>query len=117
MRNALLVARNALRVTFRGRSRILVYFVMPVLGVVLSFFLTFARNGTVHLGVVDMDQGRFSRALVQAVADWGHAAPAVMTRPELSRRIEAGSLDAGVVIPAGWSDSLLADTPLAVQLV
>jgi ABC-2 type transport system permease protein len=118
MRNSLLVALNTLRVTFKARSRLLVYLVMPVLGVVLSLFINLGGLGhPARVGVVDLDGGTFAADLAAAMNEWGGCSAAPAQAAELDGLIAKGTLDAGIVIPAGYGEGLLGGAAPNILLV
>jgi ABC-2 type transport system permease protein len=118
MRNILRVTANTLRVTFKAKSKVLVYFICPVLGLVLSLFVNFGPSGgPARVGIVDNDGGRFSTDLVKSVGQWGGYSTAAVAAWELSERIARGSLDCGMVVPAGYSASVFQGAVLPVELV
>lgn len=118
MRHTLLIALNTLRVTFRARSKILVYFVLPVGGVVLSLFVHFASPARpARVGVVDEDRGRFALELVASVNAWGGYATSVVALRDLDVLIADGKLDCGLLIPTGYSEGLARGEAPRVRLV
>jgi ABC-2 type transport system permease protein len=118
MRNIFLVMTNTLRVTFRARSKILVYFIMPILGIVLSLFLNIgAQNRPARVGVVDSDGGRFALELVKSVNAWGGYTASAAAAKDLDSLIAKGSLDCGMIIPAGYSESIFHEPVRPIRIV
>ncbi len=118
MRNILLTALNTVRVTFRVRSRIMVYFLVPLFGVVVSFFINGGgANQLIRVGIVDGDATAPARHLVESLQKTGRFQTPAVAPAELNRRIAEGALDCGLVIPEGYGAGVLAGAPPAVSIV
>jgi ABC-2 type transport system permease protein len=103
MRTTLITFLNTLRVTFRARTKILVYFVLPALGVVLSLFINFGAGGrAAKVGVVDHDGTGISVGLVREVELSGHYTVSRVDEDSLRTLVATGKLDCGLIIPAGY---------------
>jgi ABC-2 type transport system permease protein len=118
MRNILLITANTLRVTFRVRSRIIVYFVVPALCVMIVFFINSIGGGlSAAVGVVDNDGSKLARELVKGLNKTGSFRTSVAEPQALDRLLTAGQLDCGLVIPAGYGDDILAGSLPAIRIV
>jgi ABC-2 type transport system permease protein len=117
------VVRVGLLQMWHGRTEILLTFVVPI-----AFFTIFAfifdeqiglgKSPRVNLAVVDEDDTDLSREFVSALAEWeslriyapaDHAdGPFVFSSTEPARELVlAGTLPLAVVIPEGWTASLM----------
>jgi ABC-2 type transport system permease protein len=118
MRTIALLAINTLKIIARRKASILVYVALPVMGVVLALGIN-ATGGdpTVRVGVVDLDRGRFSQALVSGMGAWGRFAVEQLDAEDMDRRVVDGSLDCGLTIPAGYGESVMDGAARNVVLV
>lgn len=127
MRAAWHIAALELRRRLRDRSLL----IQGVLGpIVLAAIIGFAFGGgsgaavNVDLGVVDADRSDISAGLLdglRAAADEDEGPPVelVAVDDEATARaaVDAGDMDAALVIPAGFADSLAGDEPLPIGVL
>jgi ABC-2 type transport system permease protein len=125
MRAALLICLKDLRARLRDRTALLIGIVIP-LGLAFIFnaiFSGISGGGTViDLGVVNADHGlatqQFTSQVLPAVARSGLIA--IHTEPTLARAralTAKGTLEAVIVIPAGFSARVQAGQPAAMQVI
>ncbi|MEF2964727.1 ABC transporter permease [Paenibacillus sp. M1] len=120
-RNIWWLAVTTLRREFRKRGSLIIYFGLPLAGVLISTFL-FANSGqsALRVGVVNMDGSEAIAAdTVRFISEMGQVKVENVTEEELSRRLVAGKLDSGVLLEQGYSQSVLAGQPehIAIQSV
>ncbi|CAI6085199.1 ABC transporter permease [Cohnella sp. JJ-181] len=118
MKTILWLMAHTLRNTFRKRSNIIL-FLLPVAGVMLSAGLYGQTGGTgLSIGIVQQDG---ADAVGRDVAAFVGALDGVKltdtSDADLRDRIAAGKLDAGIVIPPGFGESLKAGKPMQLELL
>jgi len=108
MKNLLIILINTLRVTFRKRSSFIVHLLLPIGGVLLGMTIM-SSNGSapIQVGVVNHDGGTYSSGLLTDMQTWGDYKVRSVAEPELDKLIVDGKLDCGVIIPEGFSSSVL----------
>jgi ABC-2 type transport system permease protein len=125
MRAALLICAKDLRARLRDRSALLIGIVVP-LGLAFIFngiFSGISGGGTVlNLGVVNADQGlasqQFTSQVLPAVARSGLIAIHPEATLARARALAAnGTLEAVIVIPAGFSARVQANQPASMQVI
>ncbi len=125
MRAALLITAKDLRSRLRDRSALIVGIVVP-LGLAFIFNLIFGGlstgSGVIKLGVVDQDRGAVAQAftgdVLGAVARQGLVSIRTEGSPEAAQRlVAAGTLNAAIVIPAGFSDSVQAGRSAQMRVI
>ena len=102
-----------LRTTLRKRSSLLLYFGLPVAGILLSTIL-YNSNGTspLRVGVVNGDgQQSVASGTIEFLKGLDHMALVEVTETELQKELAANSLDSGIVLGAGYSQSVLEGKP------
>jgi len=123
MHPALSIARKDLRQKVRDRSAIIISVVAPL---ALAFLFVSAIPGgqttfTAAFVVVDLDDGPIASALVNGpLAHLGPAGITVTTEESeaaAKARVEDGSADAAIVIPAGFSDAVQAARPAELRVI
>lgn len=112
MRAAWRIALKDLRQRLRDRSAIMLGVIAP-LGLAFIFSLIIpdsAEDFTVNLGVVDADGGDVASGLLAVVdeleQDGLFAVTQMSGRDELVAAVEAGEVEAGLVVPAGFTDAV-----------
>jgi ABC-2 type transport system permease protein len=118
---AVLIAMKDLRQRFRDRSAIVLGFVAPVL---IAFLMSAAFGGAQDLhatiAVVDEDGGQLAVALVDALTSPELADLLTVERQdraEAAPAVEDGDLEAALVIPAGFTDAVIAGRPAELEVL
>ncbi len=125
MRATLLICGKDLKARLRDRSALLIGIVVP-LGLAFIFNAIFGGiSGTskaIELGVVNADRGeasaQFVRGVLGAVGRSGLIA--VRSEPTVARAralAASGTLDAVIIIPAGFSARVASQRPAAMQVI
>ncbi|MDR0269047.1 ABC transporter permease [Paenibacillus sp.] len=115
------LATKTLIKTFRKRSALLIYFGLPILGI-LGSVLLYGQQGQTNLrvGVVNEDQGQQIAAdTISFVQRLDHVQIVNVTSSELKEKLAAGKLDSGLIIDSGYSESVLRGGPghIAIESV
>jgi ABC-2 type transport system permease protein len=111
---------TTLRTTFRKRSNIFLYLCLPIAGVLASTLIYGSSHATLRIGVVNGDGAeRIAADTVRFVEGLQNAKVVPVTREELRRQLAGGKLDSGLLIEAGYSQSVLAGNPdhISIQSV
>ena len=100
MRNIMILTANILRVTFRKKSSIIMYILLPVLGVVISMLIYGgARTEDLVIGIINKDDGIISRDFISAVERTGNNATVIITEDEMKDALLDGKASVVVSIP------------------
>jgi len=125
MRATLLICAKDLKARLRDRSALLIGIVVP-LGLALIFNSIFSGIGgnskAIALGVVNADTGVASRQFVTGVLQAvGRSGLIAIHREPSLRRARAlaagGTLDAVIIIPAGFSARVQSQRPASMQVI
>src|SRR5579859_6324112 len=125
MRAAWLICAKDLKARLRDRSALLIGIVVP-LALAFIFNVIFSgvsgSSGVISLGVVDADHGAASQAFIQqvlpAVKSSGLITLHTEPSPSRARKLAAnGTLDAVIIIPAGFSARVQAGQPASMQVI
>jgi ABC-2 type transport system permease protein len=125
VRAAWLICLKDLRSRLRDRSALLIGIMVP-LALAFIFNVIFSGvsgdSGVIGLGVVDADHGSASQAFTQQVLPAVNRSGLITIRTETStaraRTLAAnGTLDAVIVIPAGFSARVEAGQPASMQVI
>jgi ABC-2 type transport system permease protein len=102
-----------LRTTLRKRSALLLYFGLPVAGILFSTLL-YSSTGTAPLrvGIVNLDgKQTIASGTVEFIKGLDHLTLVEVTESELREQLAASELDSGIVLDAGFSQSVQAGKP------
>jgi linearmycin/streptolysin S transport system permease protein len=123
MRAAVLISLKDLKARLRDRSALLFAIVVP-LGLAFIFNAIFSgiSGKAISLGVVNADRGVFAQQFISQVLGPAGRSGLIAVHPEATvagaRALTAkGTLNAVIVIPAGFSAAVQADRPAAMQVI
>ena len=125
MHAAWLICAKDLKARLRDRSALLIGIVVP-LALAFIFNVIFSgisgSSGVISLGVVDADHGAASQAFTQQVLSAVKSSGLITIHTEATadraRALAAdGTLDAVIVIPAGFSARVQAGQPASMQVI
>jgi linearmycin/streptolysin S transport system permease protein len=125
MRAAVLISLKDLKARIRDRSALLIGILVP-LGLAFIFNSIFSGissdSKAINLGVVDLDRGPVAKVLVEQVLGAVDRNGLIAVHPEQTvagaRKLAAkGTLNAVIVIPAGFSDRVQANRPVSMQVI
>jgi ABC-2 type transport system permease protein len=107
------LAIMSLRTTFRKRTNLLLYFGLPVAGILLSTLLYGSTGATVlRIGVVNGDgMETIAADTIAFVQGLDNVNIVNVTESELKQQLAASDLESGLVIGAGYSESVLQGQP------
>lgn len=121
MRAVLLVAAKDVRQRFRDRSALVLGFAAPLL---VSLLMATAFGGVDDLhadvAVVDEDGGEVAAALVEVLTGpelEELLTVEVRTRPEAAASVDDRDLDAALVVPAGFTDAVVAGREARLEVL
>ena len=123
MRAAVLISVKDLRARLRDRSALLIAIVVP-LGLTFIFNAIFSgmSGKAISLGVVNADRGAFAQRFISGVLGPVGRSGLIAVHPQATvaraRPLAAnGTLNAVIVIPAGFSAAVQSDRPAAMQVI
>jgi len=112
MRNVLLLTVNAIKVTFRKKGSFFVYFVLPVVGLIMSMVIYgTADTNPLNIGVINYDDGNLSVDIIDSLAQIENFKLTQVKSDEVDRLLLDGKLSCAVVFPEGFSESFIAGVP------
>lgn len=110
-----------LRREFRKTSNLIIYFGLPIAGVLVSMLLYGNSDQSgLRLGIVNAEGSEAAAAdTVRFIGGLDHIQLEAMDEEQLRRQLYAGKLDGGVIIEEGYSASLLDGEPehIAIESV
>jgi ABC-2 type transport system permease protein len=120
MRAVLTILAKDLRLRLRDRSAFMIGVVTPLgLALVLHLIVGGMDDFSARYGIVDEDRGQVAEAFVDATGDLGDDIDVTtdLSASEARDQVEDGELDAVFVIPAGFSDQVLAQDEARLDVI
>ncbi|WP_027093903.1 ABC transporter permease [Cohnella thermotolerans] len=119
MNNVLWIVRRSLRATFRKKSSWIVYFGLPVAGILLSMLVYGSSSGgDLKIGVINQDGDRaLTQDAIRFVEGLNNVKVTMTDEASLKKDIASGKLDSGLVFEPGFADSVREGHPAHLNLV
>lgn len=119
MKDLLWLVRKTLVTSFRKKSNIIVFFILPIAGVLLSMFIYGNSSGSnLHVGVVNQDGNQvITQHTIEYLQKLNHVRVTETDEATLQKDIAAGKLDSGLVINQGFAANVQRGEPANLQLI
>ncbi|MEC0240997.1 ABC transporter permease [Paenibacillus dokdonensis] len=103
------LVRMTMLTTFRKRGNLLLYFGLPIVGVLVASMLYGSQSTPdLRVGVVNEDGNQVIAAdTIRFVQGLSHVKLVNTTKEDLKKSIAASKLDTGIILDAGYSSSVL----------
>ena len=120
MQDIVWLIRKTLISTFKGYKSWLLYVGFPVVAIFLALLVHNGSSGglTVHMGIVNQDGAQTMTADTIAFIERLESVEiSVIDEVEISTLVASGNIDAALVFPAGFAESLARGEPETIQIV
>lgn len=118
MRNIFLLALNTIKVTFRNKSNIFVYLILPVIAIVfLMNVMGGDGSGSVKVGIVNNDKGILSENMVKYLEGTGRFENIPVKEEEISDKVVNKKIDLAMIIPEDFEEGIYNNNYKAVKIV
>ncbi|WP_169089006.1 ABC transporter permease [Paenibacillus sp. PL91] len=119
MRDTLWLIRKTFISTFKNYLNLFVYFVFPVMGILLATLVQGGSGETeLRMGIVNHDGGQtITMGVIDSVGRQDSMLVIEIEENEIKELIAAGELDAAIILPAGFAQSLIVGKPANVKIV
>lgn len=118
MRNLGLLILNNIKVTFRKKGNIIVYIFLPLVGILLSLVIHSTSDvSTLRLGFADHDRGTAAQELKDKLDATEDFSVIDVDEDEINEKLLDFELDAVVVVPGGYTESILSGDAAAIEIV
>lgn len=107
MKNALLIMKNVLKVTFRKKINIISLLVLPTLGILISLFLNSASSSSIKVGVVNLDKSIISKDIVKSIKDNKRYNLIELKEKEINSKVSDQIVDCAIVIPNDFEEKII----------
>lgn len=123
MRTILTLVLNTFKITFRKKGNIIIYLLLPLLGILFSLALYSGDDSTsVKIGLVDHDKSLLSSDFAAGLKTAEGYDLSFISEEEMNGKLFSQSLDAVVIIPQGYENSITqashpGNSPLKMKLI
>jgi ABC-2 type transport system permease protein len=107
MRNLLLLAMNTLKVTFRKKSSIIIFFVLPIASVLLSTVMYSNMDGKITVGINNKAaSSKLAEDMLEAMKTQGKYNIVFMEESEINTAVAEGKVECAVSIPSDFEEKI-----------
>lgn len=118
MRNMFAIAGNVLKVAFKKKANLIVYFFFPVLCILISIGMySNSGNGTVNMAVHDNDNSKLSSDVISMLKQNDKFKVTLLSENDIKSSIINQKNDCALVIPQGFQDSIYNGNAKSLQLI
>ncbi len=118
MNNLLLIARNILRQLFRQKGGVIIFIVLPIIGIIVPLMMFGNVKETyIRVGILDLDQGTVSQKLMEDIKTQDRFTISFVEDSQINSAIAGGRLDCALVIPEGFTDSFFKDGTKQLEVI
>lgn len=118
MKNMLLLIKNTFKVTFRKKGSFLIYLFLPLAGVLLSMVIySGAGSSMLNVGVADGDKSSLSADFKSTIAGLNGYKVSDAAENDMNEKLLDKKLDAVIIIPKGYGESIYKNIPDKMRLV
>lgn len=107
MREILIIARNVLKVTFRKKSSILVFMILPIMGIFISKYLNTTTQPIINIGLCDEDDSRLSKDLKDYLIKKDKFKVFYIERNAIDSNIKNEKLDSVIILDKGFQKNII----------
>jgi ABC-2 type transport system permease protein len=118
VRNIFLLTLNTLKITFRKKSNIIVFLVIPVVIAVLSMAL-FANtsSGVTRIGIYNSDGGILAKDLIESLKGSEKFHIEMVEEKNINDSVSKGKIDCVLIIPDNFTESIYSGKKKELELV
>lgn len=112
------LAKNILRLTFRKKSSFFIFFVLPLMGLLVSIAMyTNLGSEPLRLGVVDLDNSWISKELSQNIGEREAFEISYIESLSINELLLENQVSSVIVYPKGWSEGLFTSSPVQLEII
>lgn len=118
MSNVLLLTFNTLKLIFRKKGNIILYFLLPLAGILLSV-VAYGNTGSspVNLAVVDKDKSMMAGDFMQSLTQEGKFKLTTIEEKNIDQEITSNQAEAVLVIPQGFAEGVYQENLKPIEIV
>lgn len=107
MREILIIAKNVLKITFRKKSSILVFMILPIMGIFISKYLNTNTQPIINIGICDEDSSTLSENLKDYLIKKDKFKVFYIERNAIDDNIKNEKLDSVIILDKGFEKNII----------
>jgi ABC-2 type transport system permease protein len=118
MKDIFWLMKKILKVTFSKKRNIVIYFGVPLIGILISFFV-YGNPGSqvLKVGVVNQDRHVIANDTVRFLANLQNVNVEKINNSTVNEKISNGALDCVIILNKGFSERIISGKPANIQIV
>ena len=111
MRNLLILTMNTLKITFRKKSNIIVYLVLPVVIIMLTMSLNGSGNSKINIGINNNDiNGVLAKDFIEEIRNQDRYNIKIVEEKEIKNLVADSKVDCVLTIPENFDEGIYNNT-------
>lgn len=107
MRQILLLTKSILKRTFRKKSNIIIFILLPLLAVFIALFLNASGASYSRIGVVDLNKSYLSKDMIKSIDSKKNFVVTKLSQNDINKQLLDKKVDCVVVIPKDFHDEII----------
>ncbi|WP_251861309.1 ABC transporter permease [Clostridium sp. Marseille-Q2269] len=107
MRQILLLTQSILKRTFRKKSNIIIFILLPLLAVFIALFLNASGASYSRIGVVDLNKSYLSKDMIKSIDSKKNFVVTKLSQNDINKQLLDKKVDCVVVIPKDFHDEII----------
>jgi ABC-2 type transport system permease protein len=118
MKDIFWLMKKILKVTFSKKRNIVIYFGVPLIGILISF-LVYGNPGSqvLKVGVVNQDRHVIANDTVRFLANLQNVNVEKINNSSVNEKVSNGALDCVIILNNGFSERIISGKPANIQIV
>ncbi|EJO5349002.1 ABC transporter permease [Clostridium botulinum] len=107
MKQVFLLTKNILKRTFRKKSNIITFILLPLLAVFIALFLNASGNSYTKIGVVDLNESYLSKDMINSIESKKNFIVNKVSKNNINKELLNKRVDCVVVIPKDFNEKII----------
>ena len=117
MRDIMTIAKNVLKVTFRKKTSILVFMLLPIMSIFISQYLNPTTQPSVKVGICDEDKSKLSKDLTDYLIGKDNTKVFFVKKQDIDSNILNKFLDTVIVLDKGFENDIIDSTFKSLDMI
>ncbi len=107
MRQVFLLTKSILKRTFRKKSNIITFILLPLLAVFIALFLNASGTSYSKIGVVDLNESYLSKDMIKSIDSKKNFVVVKVPKNNMNKQLLDKKVDCVVVIPKDFHEEII----------
>jgi len=111
MRNLLILTLNTLKITFRKKSNIIVYLILPVVIIIFAMSAYGSGNSKINIGILNKDiNGVLARDFINEIKKQDRYNVKMVEQKQINNLVANSTVECVLIIPENFDESIYSNT-------